>query len=180
MTNGGGRRRSGGGCSVDGASPGSDHEARDGASNVNRRDGGFALRIPVDAIAEFRILTHTAPPEYGGTSGSTTSVVTRSGTNGFHGSLYEFLRNDMFDARNFFSPSVEPLKQNQYGGTVGGPIRRDRPFFFGFYEVFRNRQGFTRSAVVGTAAQRRGGFSGQAQPLIAFSAGGVSFLWGVV
>ena len=111
----GGSLRNGQGYAVNGQRPESNAYRVDGASNVNRMDGGFALRIPVDAIAEFRILTHTAPPEYGGTSGSTTSVVTRSGTNRLHGSAYEFLRNDVLDARNFFSASVEPLKQNQFG-----------------------------------------------------------------
>ena len=90
-----------------------------------------------------------------------------------HGSLYEFLRNDKLDARNFFSQSVEPLKQNQFGGTVGGPIQRDRTFFFGYYEGFRNRQGVTRSAVVATPAQRQGDYSGQVPPLLDLSAGGV-------
>src|SRR6185437_2028671 len=103
----------------------------DGAQNVNRMDGGYALKIPVDAIAEFRILTQTATPEYGGTGGATTSVATRSGSNELHGSLYEFLRNDLLDTRNFFSKNVQPLKQNQFGGTAGGPIRKDRLFFFG-------------------------------------------------
>ncbi|MEO8130990.1 MAG: carboxypeptidase-like regulatory domain-containing protein, partial [Bryobacteraceae bacterium] len=176
----GGSLRNGQGYAVNGQRPESNAYRVDGASNVNRMDGGYALRIPVDAIAEFRILTHTAPPEYGGTSGSTTSVVTRSGTNAIHGSLYEFFRNDVFDARNYFSPSVEPLKQNQYGGTVGGPVRHDKTFFFGYYEGFRNRQGFTRSAVVGTAAQRRGDFSGQPQPLIDISAGGIPYPGGII
>lgn len=176
----GGSLRNGQGYSVNGQRPESNAYRVDGASNMNRVDGGFALRIPVDAISEFRILTHTAPPEYGGTSGSTTSVVTRSGTNRLRGSAYEFLRNDVVDARNFFSASVEPLKQNQYGATAGGPVRRDRTFFFGYYEGFRNRQGVTRSAVVGTAAQRSGNFSGISQPLIDFSAGGVPYPGGVI
>jgi hypothetical protein len=176
----GGSLRSGQGYGVNGQRPESNAYRVDGASNMNRVDGGFALRIPVDAISEFRILTHTAPPEYGGTSGATTSVVTRSGTNRLHGSAYEFLRNDALDARNFFSASVEPLKQNQYGATAGGPLRRDRTFFFVYYEGFRNRQGVTRSAVVGTAAQRTGNFSGNAQPLIDFTAGGVPYPGGVI
>jgi hypothetical protein len=176
----GGSLRNGQGYGVNGQRPESNAYRVDGASNMNRMDGGFALRIPVDAISEFRILTHTAPPEYGGTSGSTTSVVTRSGTNRLHGSVYEFLRNDTLDARNFFSASTEPLKQNQFGATAGGPVRRDRTFFFGYYEGFRNRQGVTRSAVVGTAAQRTGDFSGNSQPLIDFSAGGVPYPGGVI
>ena len=180
MQNSGGSLRNGQGYSVNGQRPESNVYRVDGATNANRMDGGFALRIPVDAIAEFRILTHTAPPEYGGTSGSTTSVVTRSGTNRLHGSLYEFLRNEAFDARNFFSAEVEPLKQNQFGATIGGPIRHDRTFFFGYYEGFRNRQGVTRSAVVGTAAQRTGNFSGQATPLLDISAGGTPYPGGVI
>ncbi len=176
----GGSLRSGQGYAVNGQRPESNIYRLDGASNANRMDGGFALRVPIDAIAEFRILTHTAPPEYGGTSGSTTTVVTRSGTNATHGTLYEFLRNDIFDARNFFSKDVEPLKQNQFGGTIGGPIHRDRTFYFGYYEGFRNRQGVTRSAVVATAAQRGGDFSGRIPPLIDISAGGVPFPGGII
>lgn len=176
----GGSLRSGQGYAVNGQRPESNIYRVDGQATPTEMDGGFALRIPVDAIAEFRILTHTAPPEYGGTSGSTTSVVTRSGTNATHGSLYEFLRNDIFDARNFFSTNVEPLKQNQFGGTIGGPIKRDRTFYFGYYEGFRNRQGVTRSAVVATAAQRRGDFSGRIPPLIDISAGGAPFPGGII
>ncbi|MGE5645727.1 MAG: carboxypeptidase regulatory-like domain-containing protein [Acidobacteriota bacterium] len=176
----GGSLRGGQGYAVNGQRPESNIYRIDGATNVNRMDGGFALRVPVDAIAEFRILTHTAPPEYGGTSGSTTSVVTRSGTNSVHGTLYEFLRNDALDARNFFSTDVEPLKQNQFGATAGGPLRRDRTFLFGYYEGFRNRQGVTRSGVVATGAQRQGDFSGQARPLVDLSAGGVPFPGGII
>lgn len=174
----GGSLRSGHAYSVNGQRPESNNFLVDGARTVNRVDGGFALRVPVDAIAEFRILTHTAPPEYGGTSGSTTSVVTRSGTNELHGVLYEFLRNDVLDARNFFSADVEPLKQNQFGGALGGPIQRDKAFFYGYYEGLRNRQGVTRAAVVPTRGQRTGDFSdvidpqtGQPRPLIDYLSG---------
>ena len=176
----GGSLRSGHGYAVNGQRPESNIYRLDGASNVNRMDGGFALRVPVDAIAEFRILTHTASAEYGGTSGSTTTVVTRSGTNSVHGSLYEFLRNDKLDARNFFSEKVEPLKQNQFGGTLGGPVRRDRTFYFLYFEGFRNRQGVTRSAVVATPSQRMGDFSARSQPLIDISSGGTPFPGGVI
>jgi hypothetical protein len=171
----GGSLRSGQSYAVNGQRPESNNFLLDGAKNINRMDGGFALRIPVDAIAEFRILTHTATAEFGGTSGSTTSVVTRSGSNQFHGSLYEFFRNDKLDARNFFSRDVEPLKQNQFGGTVGGPIQKDKLFVFGYYEGFRNRQGLTRSGNVPTPAQRNGDYSGQSTPLINIAGGGVPF-----
>lgn len=174
----GGTLRSGHAYAVNGQRPESNNFLVDGARTVNRVDGGFALRVPVDAVAEFRILTHTAPPEYGGTSGSTTSVVTRSGTNEYHGVLYEFLRNDLLDARNFFSAEVEPLKQNQYGATLGGPIKNDKVFFYGYYEGFRNRQGVTRAAVVPTPGQRTGDFSdvidpqtGEPRPLIDYLSG---------
>ena len=179
LTNGvstaGGSLRTGQSYAVNGQRPESNNFLLDGAKNVNRMDGGFALRIPVDAIAEFRILTHTATAEYGGTAGSTTSVVTKSGSNHWHGSAYEFLRNDVLDARNFFSKAVEPLKQHQFGGTVGGPVQRDKLFLFGYYEGFRNRQGITRSGNVPTAAQRRGDFSEQRTPLINLAGGGVPF-----
>ena len=171
----GGTLRAGQAYSVNGQRPESNTYLMDGARNLNRMDGGFALRVPVDAIAEFRILTHTAPPEYGGATGSNTSVVTKSGANAFHGSLYEFFRNDVFDARNFFSKEVEPLKQNQFGGTIGGPIKQDRMFFFGYYEGFRNRQGITRSAIVPTPEQRRGDFSARSTPLLNLAGGGVPF-----
>jgi hypothetical protein len=171
----GGPLRQGQTYAVNGARPEQNMYLIDGAQNVNRMDGGYALKIPVDAIAEFRILTQTAPPEYGGTGGATTTVVTRSGANGIHGSLYEFLRNDKLDARNFFSKDVEPLKQNQFGGTLGGPIRLDRLFFFLYYEGFRNRQGLTTSATVPTTAQKAGDFSGIGAPLLNFAAGGTPF-----
>ena len=90
----GGSLRQGQAYAVNGMRPEQNMYLVDGAQNVNRMDGGYALKLPVEAIAEFRILTQSAPPEYGGTGGATTSVVTRSGGNQFHGNLYEFLRND--------------------------------------------------------------------------------------
>ncbi|MFL6450999.1 MAG: carboxypeptidase regulatory-like domain-containing protein [Bryobacteraceae bacterium] len=176
LTNGliqaGGPLRQGETYAVNGARPEQNTYLIDGGANVNRMDGGFALRVPVDAIAEFRILTQTAPAEYGGTAGATTAVVTHSGTNSVHGTVYEFLRNDKLDARNFFSSGVEPLKQNQFGGTAGGAIRRDKLFFFAWYEGFRNRQGLTTSSTVPSPQQRIGDFSGTGTPLINFAAGG--------
>lgn len=171
----GGPMRQGETYSVNGARPEQNMYTVDGAQNVNRMDSGYALKIPVDAIAEFRILTQTAPPEYGGTAGATTTVVTRSGANELHGTLYEFIRNDRLDTRNFFAADVLPLKQNQFGGTVGGPIKRDRLFFFAYYEGFRNRQGLTTSAVVPSAQERTGDFSATGHPLLNIAAGGVPF-----
>ena len=164
LSKAGGSLRAGQAYAVDGQRPESNNYLLDGVTNVNRVDGGYALRTPVDAIQEFRILVQSAPAEYGGTSGATTTVITRAGTNALHGSLYEFLRNDAFDARNFFSTSVEPLKQNQFGATLGGPIRRNKEFFFAYYEGFRNVQGVTQNAIVPSDAQRAGDFSGLTDP----------------
>ncbi|MFN7994580.1 MAG: TonB-dependent receptor [Bryobacteraceae bacterium] len=175
LTQAGGPMRQGETYAVNGARPEQNMYMVDGAQNINRMDGGYALKVPVDAIAEFRILTQTAPPEYGGTAGATTTVVTRSGGNDLHGALYEFIRNDRLDTRNFFSSAVEPLKQNQFGGTVGGPIKRDRLFFFAYYEGFRNRQGLTTSATVPSAQERAGDFSGIGGPLLNLAAGGTVF-----
>jgi hypothetical protein len=176
----GGSLRQGQSYAVNGQRPEGNNFLLDGAQNVNRMDGGYALKIPIDAIAEFRILTNTAPPEYGGNTGSTTSVVTRAGGNEVHGTAYEFFRNDALDTRNYFSSAVEPLKQNQFGVTTGGPIRKDRVFGFAYYEGFRNRQGITTSATVPTAAEQKGDFSGLGYPLINYAAGGVPFPGNIV
>ena len=139
---------------VDGQRPESNNFLIDGADNVNAVDAGFVLKPPIDSIAEFRILTHNANAEFGRNTGSTTNIVTRSGTNQYHGALWEFLRNDAMDASDYFSRSVQPLKQNQFGGTFGGPIVKDKTFFFGYYEGFRNRQGETVPATVPSPAER--------------------------
>jgi hypothetical protein len=91
-------------------------------------------------------------------------VITRSESNSPHGSVYYFGRNDAVDARNFFSSDVEPLKQHQYSVTFGGPLRRSKLFFFGFWEGFRNRQGITKTATVPTPQERQGDFSGLRDP----------------
>jgi hypothetical protein len=171
----GGSLRAGQSYVVNGQRPEANNFILDGAQNVDRMDGGFALRIPIDALQEFRILTATASPEYGGNIGSVTTIVTRSGTPRFHGTAYEFFRNDIFDTRNYFSRSVEPLKQNQFGVTVGGPAISKKLFFFSYYESLRNRAGITTSATVPTAAQQAGDFSGDSTPLLNYAAGGVPF-----
>jgi hypothetical protein len=155
----GGIARSGQAYAVNGEPPESNNYLLDGVTNVDSVNGGFALRTPVDAVNEFRILTLNAPPEYGETSGATTSVVTKSGGNEFHGDLYDFFRNNAFDSRNFFAAATEPLHQNQFGATLGGPIRRNKDFFFVYYEGQRDRQGETQAAIVPTAAEREGDFS---------------------
>lgn len=168
----GGALRAGHAYSINGLRPESNNFLIDGARNINNVDSGFALKPPPDAIAEFRIITGGAAAEFGGNVGSNTNLVIKSGSNELHGGAYEFFRNDVFDARNFFSKDVEPLKQNQFGATLGGPLKKNRTFFFGFYEGFRNRQGITRTAAVPTLLERQGDFSqsanssGQVPPLI--------------
>jgi Carboxypeptidase regulatory-like domain/TonB dependent receptor len=157
----GGTLREGQAYAVNGQRPESNNFLIDGADNFNTVDGGFVLEPPVDAISEFRILTHTANAEFGHSTGSTTNIVTRSGTNGFHGAAWEFLRNNAMDAKSFFADSVEPLKRNQFGGTFGGPIKKDKTFFFLYYEGVRNRQGETSRATVPSDAERSGDFGDQ-------------------
>jgi carboxypeptidase family protein/TonB-dependent receptor-like protein len=144
---------------VDGQRPESNNFMIDGADNESSVDGGFVLKPPIDAIAEFKIFSHNANAEFGRNTGSTTNIVTRSGSNSFHGAAWEFLRNDAMDSSDYFTQSVQPLKQNQFGATFGGPILKDKTFFFGYYEGFRNRQGETVPATVPSAAERQGNFS---------------------
>src|ERR1700676_3475277 len=100
--------------------------------------------LGVDAIQEFSVLTSNFSAQYGRTSGGVISAVTKSGTNQFHGSAYEFLRNSALDARNFFDgPVIPPLRRNQFGGSAGGPIQKDKTFIFGDYEGVKQALGST-------------------------------------
>lgn len=156
----GGSLRNGQAYAVNGQRPESNNFLIDGADNFNSVDAGFVIQPPIDSIAEFRIITHAANAEFGHSSGSTTNIITRSGSNAYHGAAWDFFRNDAMDAKSFFAQDTEPLKRNQFGGVFGGPIKRDKTFFFLYYEGLRNRQGETSSATVPTAAERTGDFSG--------------------
>ena len=119
--------------------------------------------LGVEMLREFRVLTTAYSAEYGRYSGGIITAVSKSGGNEFHGNLYEFHRNDNLDARNFFDKKSKPdgprlpeFKRNQFGGTIGGPIVRDRTFFFGGYEGLRQRKGLSRLAVVPNADAHRG------------------------
>src|SRR5436309_2895062 len=134
--------------------------------NVNGGDGNDlfvnspGIQPTPDSIAEFRVLTNTFDAEYGRNSGAVINVVTKSGTNGFHGNVYEFLRNQLFNAKGFLDLRRPDDKQNQFGGTFGGPIKKDRTFFFASYEGRRVVHGITSDPVnVPTAAERGGDFS---------------------
>ena len=128
---------------------------------INDPDGGAPVSaaknlLGVEGILEFRLLTHNFSAEYGRASGAVFSMVTRSGTNQFHGSAYEFLRNNFFDARNFFNPVNPPYRRNQFGGSVGGPVIKDRLFFFVNYEGMRQLQGVTVNQPVPDLNARKG------------------------
>ncbi|MGC9997744.1 MAG: carboxypeptidase regulatory-like domain-containing protein [Terriglobia bacterium] len=113
-----------------------------------------------DSIEEFRVLTNTFDAEFGRNSGAVVNVVTKSGTNAFHGDVYEFFRNNVLNARGFFDTAIPDFKQNQFGGTLGGPMRKDQTFFFASYEGRRIREGTPSPAFpVPSVAERGGDFS---------------------
>ena len=103
-------------------------------------NGGTSIVPNLDSIAEFRVLTNNFDAEYGNYSGGIVNVVTKSGSNQLHGSAFEFLRNTDLDARNFFSPERSFYRQNQFGGTVGGPIKKNKVFFFADYQGTRTER----------------------------------------
>src|SRR5258706_16026190 len=101
----------------------------DGMSNILSYVGEVAIPPAVDEVEEFKVQSGSMSAEFGNTAGGVINLVTKSGTNLFHGTLYEFLRNDKFDARNTFAATKNPLRYNQFGGSAGGPIVRNRSFF---------------------------------------------------
>lgn len=143
----------------------------DGLNNTSVAVGTYAVTPPIDSVQEFRMETGLYDARFGTNAGAQVNVVTKSGTNNFHGSLYEYLRNSALDARNFFDPNVPPFRRNQFGGTVGGPITipgvydgRDKSFFFVGYEGLRERRSLFEQASVPTLAERNGDFSGALSP----------------
>ncbi len=134
----------------------------DGVDNNNYFAGEAAQLPSIDSIQEFEVQTNTFAAEYGRNTGSVINLVTKSGTNQLHGSVYEFFRNDVLDARNFFNQKQFPkagLHLNQFGGTLGGPVLKNRTFFFLNYEGFRREAGITRITNVPTLDQRAGIFT---------------------
>src|SRR6202000_673880 len=104
--------------------------------------------------------------EYGYRAGAHVDISIKSGTNQYHGNLYEFFRNSVFDARNYFGTSVSPLRRNQFGGTFGGKIRKDKTFFFLAYDGTRERRGVTTTSVVPTVSELKGNFTDTSTPVI--------------
>jgi outer membrane receptor protein involved in Fe transport len=146
---------------ISGARPQQNNYRLDGVSLNDYSNGapGSVLggNLGVDAIQEFSVLTSNYSAEYGKTSGGVVNAITRSGTNQLHGSAYEFLRNSALDARNFFDASqIPPFKRNQFGGAIGGPIIKNRTFFFADYEGIRQSKGITTFTTVPSQAARNG------------------------
>ncbi|MGC2703343.1 MAG: carboxypeptidase regulatory-like domain-containing protein [Candidatus Acidiferrales bacterium] len=146
---------------VSGGRPQQNNYRIDGTNINDYSNGGpgsaLGIDVGVDAIQEFSVVTANSAADYGKTSGGVINAVTRQGTNALHGSVYEFLRNSALDARNYFDPAtIPPFRRNQFGADLGGPIKRDRTFFFADYEGLRQDQSATQLAVVPTQAARNG------------------------
>lgn len=146
------------------------NELVDGLDNNEKVIGTIGVRPSVEAIAEFRVQTNDYPAEVGNTPGAVVNVITKSGTNDFHGSAYEFVRNDLFDSRNYFARQGRKpeYRQNQFGASIGGPLRKDKTFFFGDYEGLRIIQGITYVSTVPTLFEEQnvGNFSDVGGPVL--------------
>jgi hypothetical protein len=118
--------------------------------------GASGQLLGVEAVREYNVLEHTYGAEYGKRAGGQISIVTTSGTNQLHGDLFEYLRNSDLDARNFFETTIGPFKRNQFGGALGGPIKKDKMFLFGNYEGFRQRLAQSTRAIVPDIPSRQG------------------------
>lgn len=129
-----------------------------GSSQLSVTPGGVSgALLGIDAVREFNVMTGTYSAEYGKRAGAQVSIVTQSGTNQLHGSVFEFLRNNALDARNFFDQgSAAPFRRNQFGASLGGPLKKDRLFLFGNYEGFRHRLGVSNVTVVPNQQARQG------------------------
>src|SRR5262249_34781406 len=148
-----------GGLNVAGNSEIANQYILDGIDNNDETTNQPLHRPILDAVREFKILTGTYSAEYGRQAGGQIMVTTQSGTNAFHGSIWEFHRNSALDARNFFTPQKPGFRRHQFGGVLGGPIKKDRTFFFAAYEGQRRGQQEASLATVPSAAFKNGDFS---------------------
>ena len=151
---------------VNGARADASNVTIDGINDQNPRDAGAQARPPLDSLQEFRLQTSGYSAEYGRLAGGVVNMVLRSGGNQFHGSAFEFVRNDLFDARNFFDAGKSELRRNQFGGTISGPLviprlykGQDRTFYLVSWESYRQVQGSNSIGVVPTDLERQGNFS---------------------
>ena len=147
---------------VNGAREDSNNFLLDGVYNVDPKLNTFSVKPPADAIREFEVLTSSYDASFGRNAGAQINVVLKSGSNAYHGTAYEFLRNGALDARNYFALPEEKApkyQRNQFGFSLGGPVVKNRAFFFADYEGTRVREGITRVTNVPTLAERMGDFS---------------------
>jgi hypothetical protein len=155
---------------ISGSRPTQNNYRIDGISVNDYSNGGpgsvEGSTLGVEAVQEFSVLTSNYSAEYGRTSGGVINALTKSGTNRFHGDVYEFLRNNAFDARNYFDPTsgVPAFRRNQFGASLGGPIWKEHTFFFADYEGLRENQGITSQVPVPSAAVRQGILCSQPDP----------------
>lgn len=178
----GARDEAGFGFSANGARSLQNNFLLDGIDNNSNlpdllNEANYVVMPSVDALQEFRVETDSYSAEFGRATGAVVNATTKSGSNHVHGVAYEFLRNQAFDAANYYDQSLPPYHQNQFGATIGFPVLRDRLFVFGDYEGLRISQGQTNTALVPTAAERAGDFSSQldlASPTGALDCNGVA------
>jgi hypothetical protein len=153
------------GFSVDGARSLQNNFLLDGIDNNSNlgdvlNESSYVIQPPIDAIEEFKVQTNDYSAEFGRGNGAILNAVIKSGTNAFHGDVFEYFRNDALDASPFFIITQKPAyKQNQFGGTFGGPIKKDKTFFFADYEGFRLRQGIPQTATIPDQSMVNGDFS---------------------
>lgn len=151
---------------ANGARDSSNQLLLDGVDNTEMISQTFVVRPPVEGLQEFKVITNNAGAEYGRAGGAVLVTSTRSGGNDFHGSAFEYLRNSSLDAKNFFDRADQPIpayQLNQFGGSLGGRIIRNKTFFFADYEGYREKLGQTKVITVPTAAEKMGNFSGIAR-----------------
>src|SRR5437016_13335098 len=154
-----------GGLNVAGNSEVANQYLLDGIDNNDETTNQPLHRPILDAVREFKVLTGTYSAEYGRQAGGQVIVTTQSGTNAFHGSVWEFHRNSVLDARNFFAPQKPGFRRHQFGGVLGGPIKKDQTFFFAAYEGQRRGQQEASLATVPSLPFRNGDFSSIATPI---------------
>ncbi len=152
-------RRQTSSVSINGEGENRNNQMIDGMDNNERSIGTVGVKPSMDAIAEVRVQTNLYSAEAGRASGGIINILTKSGSNQFHGTAYEFARNDRFDARDFFARVDPILKQQQFGGSLGGPLVSNRTFFFADYEGLRNTKGQVNNLTLPTLKMRRGDFS---------------------
>ena len=150
----------------------------DGVDNNSNDNGGVVLRTNVDAIQEFKLQTNTYSAEFGRSAGAVVNAITKSGTNSYHGNVFEFFRNSALDTRDYFELPTDKkasFKENQFGGTLGGPIVKDKLFWFGDYQATIIRRPLTYTSVVPFPEERQGDFSAAWEPTISDPSTGVPF-----